>query len=208
MSTTLSKSSAYLIARTDAQTEQLRRLSLRLGFGHVEALFTRKDFQRDGTQPPLSFFLLYRQMSDELVVLVRNVIRRSADPNVRFSPIILLTDECDMETYVHFVRLGFDDVLTLPDKREMLVHRLEQQVNAEQTYFETADYVGPDRRRLELPDHIDPRRGGEPHSYVKHTVRRSVSEGSKAVRSIVLSTADAGERSIEQRALQQGRIAV
>lgn len=205
MSDTLSKCSAYLIARTDAQTEQLRRLALRLGFGHVEALFARKDFQPDLSHPPLSFFLLYRHMSDELVVLVRNVIRRSTDPNVRFSPIVLLTDECDMDTYIHFVRLGFDDVLTLPDKREMLVHRLEQQVTAEHTYFETADYLGPDRRRLELPDHVDPRRGGEPHSFVKHTVKRSIATGSKSVRSTVLSSAEPSERTIEQRALIQAR---
>jgi hypothetical protein len=124
------------------------------------------------------------------MVSVRDVIRHSDDDNVRFSPIILFADECDFDTYVRYVKLGFDDVLTLPDKRDMLIARLENQITSEHTYFETDNYLGPDRRRLELPGHTDPRRGGsDSRSYAKHLVQRSVTIGSRSARTELLLSA-------------------
>jgi DNA-binding response OmpR family regulator len=130
---------------------------------------------------------MYRHLSEDVMVNIRNIIRRSEDRNVQFSPIILFTEECDFDTYVRYVKIGFDDVLTLPDKRDMLVARLENQITSEHIYFETADYLGPDRRRLELPGQTDPRRGGESRSYSRHLVQRSVTEGSRPIRSDLLS---------------------
>ncbi len=117
------------------------------------------------------------------MVAVRNLIRSSDDPRVRYAPIILFADDCDFEAYTHYIRLGFDDVLTLPDKREMLVARLEHQITGEHVYYQTEDYLGPDRRRMELAGHSDPRRGGEPRSYSRHTIHRSIETGAHAVRS-------------------------
>jgi len=178
----LDQCTAYLIARTERQTSALDTLARRLGFAHIETLDTRRSFVSAEGATALKFFLIYRQMDPHLMMMVRDVIRKSDDPNVRFAPIVLFTDECDFETYLSFIRMGFDDVLTLPDKKDMLIKRLEGQINAEYAYFETENYLGPDRRRMEAPDHFDPRRGGETTSHIKHTVRRTLTGGSLVIR--------------------------
>jgi hypothetical protein len=185
MASLLSQCSAYLITRNEKEGAALMRLAARLGFGHAEQLAS--PHEQPAYERPMRFFLMYRHLSEDVMVNIRNIIRRSEDRNVQFSPIILFTEECDFDTYVRYVKIGFDDVLTLPDKRDMLVARLENQITSEHIYFETADYLGPDRRRLELPGQTDPRRGGESRSYSRHLVQRSVTEGSRPIRSDLLS---------------------
>lgn len=181
---------AYLIARNESHTAALGRLVRRLGFGYVEPLYSRRSFRPEDNHPALKFFLMYRHMDGRLMTMVRKVIRDSSDPNVRFSPIVLFTDECEFETYLGFIKMGFDDVLTLPDKREMLIQRLEGQVNTDHVYFETEDYLGPDRRRMEAPGHTDPRRDGVPRSYTRHTIHRTVAGGSSSIhRELIVHTA-------------------
>jgi hypothetical protein len=196
----LDQCAAYLIARNESHTTALERLALRLGFGHVEPLYSRKTFQPDASHPALKFFLMYRHMDERLMTTVRDVIRASSDPNVRFAPIVLFAEECDFESYLRFVKMGFDDVLTLPDKREMLVKRLEGQINADHVYFETDTYLGPDRRRMEAPGHTDPRRGGEQQSRIKHTIHRTVVGGSAAIRTEYFSAANSSETARVARA--------
>jgi hypothetical protein len=179
----LDQCAAYLIARNESHTKALERLAKRLGFLHVEPLFSRKSFKPIESHPVLKFFLMYRHMDEQLMITVRDVIRACSDPNIRYAPIILFAEDCDFESYLGFVKMGFDDILTLPDKKDMLVKRLESQVNADHTYFETATYLGPDRRRMEAPGHTDPRRGGEQQSRIKHTIHRTVSGGSAATQS-------------------------
>lgn len=173
----LAQCAAYVIARNERDTTALAKLAARFGFGVVEELMSRRAFQPADHHPPLRFFLVYRHMSEDLMIAVRKAIRASSDPGVRLAPIVLFTDECDFETYLRFIKIGFDDVLTLPDKRELLVQRLEQQINSDHTYFETAEYLGPDRRRMEGPRPSDPRRTGR-ESYNRLIVHRSVERGS------------------------------
>jgi hypothetical protein len=45
--------------------------------------------------------------------------------------------------------MGFDDVLSLPQSQIQVADRLETQLDREILYLETADYLGPDRRRLD-----------------------------------------------------------
>jgi hypothetical protein len=184
----LEQCAAYLIARNESHTSALERLAHRLGFHHVEPLFSRKSFHPE-RHPALKFFLMYRNMDEQLMITVRDVIRACSDPNIRFAPIVLFADDCDFESYLRFVKMGFDDVLTLPDKKDLLVKRLESQVNADHTYFETETYLGPDRRRMEAPGHTDPRRGGEQQSRIRHTIHRTVSGGSSATQSEYFSHA-------------------
>lgn len=189
----LEQCAAYLIARNERHTTALERLARRLGFGHVEPLYSRRTFLPDENQPVLKFFLMYRHMDERLMTTVRDVIRASPDPNIRYAPIVLFAEDCDFESYLRFVKLGFDDVLTLPDKRDMLVKRLEGQINADHIYFETDTYLGPDRRRMEAPGHTDPRRGGEQHSRIRYSIHRTVAGGSSVTRTEFFPAANASQ---------------
>jgi hypothetical protein len=190
----LDQCAAYLIAQSERHAAALERMARLLGFAHIEPLLSRGDFEPSADRPTLKFFLMYRAMDARLMIKVRSVIRASRDDNVRYSPIILFTDDCSFETYLSFIELGFDDVLTLPDKKEMLIKRLEAQINTDHTYYETANYLGPDRRRMESSGHVDPRRGGEPASYSKYIVHRTPATGSKAVRSEVFTNLSSNKR--------------
>lgn len=205
MSDLIAACSAYVISRSEAQSAELERLARRLGFLHVQPLFSRHGFGPSDNTPKLGFFLVYRHLADRVMLAVRNLIRASDDPTVRYAPIILFTEDCDFEAYTRYVRLGFDDVLTLPDKREMLVARLEHQIKSEHVYFETDDYLGPDRRRMEVAGSTDPRRGGEPRSFSRHIVRRSVETGAQVARTEFFVSSSLLNEKLNEPALSYGQ---
>jgi len=67
----------------------------------------------------ISFVLVHNQIGAKRLLATIEAIRNGG-PEVRFSPIVMIADECDVETVLHFVHLGVDDVISLPEKREVL----------------------------------------------------------------------------------------
>ena len=53
---------------------------------------------------------------------------------------------------------GFDDVICLPEKRQILTQRFERQLLTSHLYFRTETYLGPDRRRMERATEVFNRR--------------------------------------------------
>jgi len=146
---------AIAVGRTSAQTAFMQGVAHKCGFGLVE------DTSHDIPSPDarIAFFLAHYQMGDDLLgKLVQQV--RQAPGQTRFSPVILFSDDCSFEQVIKYVHLGFDDVLSLPDKKEMLIQRLNNQLLRQIMYVETADYFGPDRRRLEVDGYSHQRRLG------------------------------------------------
>ena len=141
----LSACKAILIGRNELQTRTLLAVATKVGFAIIEA-------PESGDIPTprtlISFVLVHEDVGDDLLRAVIKAIR-NGDKNVRFSPIIVLGNDCPFETVLQFIHLGVDDVISLPEKREVLIQRFAQQLWSEHAYFETADYFGPDRRRFE-----------------------------------------------------------
>jgi hypothetical protein len=167
---------AIAIGRTDAQVEFLARTAQRCGFAFVEGL-------RDGELPPprtlLRFILVHYLVGDDVLRSILHEIRRGPN-DVRFSPVILIADDCPFESVLSYIRLGVDDVISLPEKREVLVQRLASQLNTEQMYVETPDYFGPDRRRMDMDVHDSRRRGLAGHG--RYYIRRVPDRGIEIVR--------------------------
>jgi hypothetical protein len=178
----LQGSHAYVVAQTALQNRSLVKLASRAGFSSVATVLGADAAPLDHDGEHLSFFLLHHQLSEPVMRAVIGAIRNSPNDNVRFAPVILIIDDCPFETVLKFIQFGYDDVIALPEKREELVSRLSNQLNTEVTYFEANDYLGPDRRRMELPtDTPDERRTGR-HAHTRYTIVRSIDKGVRIAR--------------------------
>jgi len=172
----LSACKAIVIGRNDAQVDFLAKTAHRCGFAFVEGV------DADQLPPPralLRFFLVHYLVGDDVLRSVLHEIRRGS-VDVRFSPVILIADDCPFESILSYIRLGVDDVISLPEKREVLMQRLASQLNTEHMYVETAEYFGPDRRRMDVDINDSRRRGLAGHG--RYYIRRVPDRGIEIIR--------------------------
>jgi hypothetical protein len=184
----LEKCTAHLLARTNAQTNTLEQVARASGFGQIRALLSRRQFETSDRPTKLNFFLAHHGVGRGPLVAILRSVRVSTDDEVRFAPVILFSPDVAFETYLDLIRMGFDDVVTLPERPQMIVARLSNQVEKEQLYFETTDYFGPDRRRMELGPPPGIERSTTPHSHTQHVFRRNADVGVQIVHSVVKLT--------------------
>lgn len=179
---------AYVIAHTQAQNRSLVKLADRAGFSTIGTVLGADASPLDHDGGHLSFFLVHHQLSEPAMRSILTAIRGSANDNVRFAPVILIINDCPFETILKYIQFGYDDVVTLPERCEVLVSRLSSQLNSDHLYFETGSYLGPDRRRMELPAVADDRRTGS-HLHTRYIIRRSVQNGVQIVRRELMGVA-------------------
>jgi DNA-binding response OmpR family regulator len=172
----LSECNAFIVAPSPAESQQLERMAERVGFGDIVTSFAPRALSHGQT-----FFVMHYQLRDSSMRAIIDQVRHSQDADTRFAPIVLFTDDCPVDRLLGYIKMGFDDVIALPEKREVLEARLAAQLNTEQAYFETDDYLGPDRRRMELPSHRDERRTGTT-PFGKVIFRRDATQGVSLLR--------------------------
>lgn len=174
---------AYVVGKDEEHDHSLIQTAGTLGFTSVSALF------RNGTPRPEErrffpclFLLVHHRLEDKVLRSVITTVRCSESKQVRFAPLVLLLDDGPYELVLRYVRLGFDDVIALPEQRKLVASRLCGQLGQEMTYFATSGYLGPDRRRMERPaDTPDERRTGR-HPYTRYTIIRSPDTGVRVLR--------------------------
>jgi PleD family two-component response regulator len=173
----LSQCRAYVVAQSGAQNRSLSHLAERAGFGFIGSVLGERRVSIEASRGDILFFLLHHALTDRTQTSVIRRIRECEDEAIRYAPIALVIPDCPYETVLKYVRMGYDDVITLPEKREALIGRLRGQLDTEQVYFETPDYLGPDRRRMEIAAHYrDERRTGD-LAYTRLVVHRSIDKG-------------------------------
>lgn len=172
----LSECNACVVAPSPRESLQLERMAERVGFGSIITSFAPRVPDRGQT-----YFILHYQLREAPMRAVIDQVRDSQDPQTRYAPIVLFTDDCPIDRLLGYIKMGFDDVIALPEKREVLEARLAAQLNSDLTYFETDDYLGPDRRRMELSDHRDERRTGT-MPFSRLIIRRDPTKGVSLVR--------------------------
>ncbi|UYO00650.1 MAG: hypothetical protein KIT02_05400 [Devosia sp.] len=96
---------------------------------------------------------------------------------MRLAPVVLVAQDCDLDTFLGYVEMGFDDILCLPDNVDLLIDRLAAQFNTDYIYVETDSYFGPDRRRMEVPDASHPARVSNAHLHTRLTIHRTLADG-------------------------------
>jgi hypothetical protein len=172
----LDECSAFIVAPNAEADSDLKSIALRLGFGEVvSSLAPRTPAQM------LTFYILHYRLNEAAMRQSIAQVRRSRDNDTRYAPIVLLTDDCPADRLIGYIRLGFDDVVPLPERREVLESRLRAQVEATQIYYETDDYLGPDRRRMELPQPTIERRSAA-NPAITYSIERDPVSGISARR--------------------------
>ena len=152
---------AYVMAANLRDSLALETAAHHLGFGEVVCgLDSPAHAGHTGTT--ITYFFLDYRMRDEELVDTLAAIREERSSRLCYSPVILFTADQVAETVVRYVRFGFDDVISLPARRDELAERLADQLYGEQLYIETKDYFGPDRRRLDRGAEL--RLGISPHT--------------------------------------------
>lgn len=128
------------------------------------------------------FFLVHFGLGNDAKIALLQQVRAHPAYRIRFAPVILISDDCDGATYLDYVQMGFDDILCLPDAVELLMDRLLNQLNHDILYIETTDYLGPDRRRMELPGATHAGRLSSSHMHTRLVIHRSLADGPVIVR--------------------------
>lgn len=175
-SRTLSRCQALIAAHGEQHTKMMMGLCRSVGFTQAA------DLMQSGlgalTPGTVLYILVHYEMGDEAKRKLIEAIRGAPDFNICFAPIILFLPDGPYEDVLKYVEMGFDDVVCLPEKRDILHARLEHQLISEQIYIQTPTYIGPDRRRMELPGASHPQRTGT-HQFGKITIKRIPGAGIK-----------------------------
>lgn len=159
----------------EGDSRNLVELAKKVGFGSVQELNEAPDIKRP--EFALTYFLINHQLSDETKSRLIRRLRRSPSSKIRFAPIVAIGGDVAFEVVMRHINLGFDDFICLPEKAEIVANRLLNQLEQAQIYIETATYLGPDRRRMEAPMHVNSQRKAHPHSHTRITLRRSAGRG-------------------------------
>ena len=140
---------AIIVAPTAFDSQALAEVAEQVGFGDIASIFS--DAESNGLKYPVSYFLVHHRLADIDCEDVVYAVRRIERNGLRYSPMIMMIANAPSEAAGKYVRMGFDDVVSLPQSQIQLAERLQTQLDSDIVYHETADYLGPDRRRLD-PD--------------------------------------------------------
>lgn len=166
---------AHLIARGDLQLHMLEKIGARAGFLAMQPLGAQQDQVLHAFR--LNYFLVHHELGPETLEAVLRSVRASIIDDVRYAPVVLFAADGPFEQYLSYIDMGFDDIITLPENATIVEQRLIAQLDTEHTYFETATYFGPDRRRMEVEVPQQFQRSDAPHSHVRHYFARDPRRG-------------------------------
>ncbi len=172
---------AFIVGPPDGPGAALSDMARALGFAAVLPYDGVALAQSQAQVTPICFFLFATVADTESLRDVAEAIRFDPSREVRFSPMIYFSENPAAETISACIRLGFDDIITLPATPRRVAERLERQVGANLTYYETPGYFGPDRRdRRTAEEQAD---AGRPSSQFRRLdIVRSFSQGAIVLR--------------------------
>ena len=172
----LSLCDAVLVAYDEASNDLLSTLASAVGFRTTNST---QDGGAHSAPAKVRFFLVHEDIADSTKSRLLRSVRTSEGDDLKFSPMVIVGTDCSFDDTLKFVAMGFDDVVSLPEDVGVLRERLLRQVTGTVTYVQSANYLGPDRRRLEIPDKALRRRGQFDHSEL--TLRRDPALGTTVV---------------------------
>ena len=145
------KATAYIVESGREPDLNLIDTVKNAGFSVIEPFSGLSTVERRMAETPICFFLFTHTRDTEPLRRVVHQVRSCKRRNVRFSPLIYFCQNPSQELIANCLSLGFDDVITLPQKAAQIGNRLNFQLNKPIVYFETPHYFGPDRRREPRP---------------------------------------------------------
>lgn len=188
----LAQCRAYVVAQSDAQNRSLVTLAERAGFGFIGTVFGHRAVAVEGERSEIAFFFVHHQLPDGAMTATLRHIRESESECIRYAPVFLVINDCPYETILKYIQFGYDDILTLPEKREVIVDRLCGQLG-EHLYIQTETYLGPDRRRMEVAISPAEQRRLPDSPYVRLRLSRSIETGVQVLKQEII-----GRRQVPQ----------
>jgi hypothetical protein len=155
-------------------------LARRIGFASVAPYGGVALAERQSQRTPLCFFLFAPVEDVRIVGRVSAAIRFCTRGTLRFSPLIYFSPSPSLEAITACMRMGFDDVITLPFTQGRVEERLHRQVGQALVYYDVPSYFGPDRVRMDnLLDPVEQRKTG---SYRRLEIIRHLATGVNVLR--------------------------
>lgn len=139
------RASAFVVGPHDGPGAALADLARGLGFAGVHAFSSLAAAEAQAQHLPLLFFLFAAVDDVRDLKSAADAIRFSPGRRIRFCPMVYFSESPSIDAIRTCVEMGFDDVITLPFSAARVSQRLDRLVDRTQVYFETADYLGPDR---------------------------------------------------------------
>lgn len=174
----LSDCRAHLVAETDAQLRTLDQLAVRTGFRTV----VHGEPGRFSEARSSIFFFFHYQIGEDQRRGMLGALRSHPDPTIRFAPAIMIIATCTAAEVAGYIAQGFDDIISLPEKAGALQRRFAGQLDTLIRYYETPDYFGPDRRRLQqISAGFAEVRGKGNDRHRRYSIRRSPQTGVQIV---------------------------
>lgn len=174
----LSRCQALVVAHGEQHTSMMLRLCRSVGFGEAADLSAVAFDSLE--QSRVLYILMHYDLGDEAKEKLLATLRRAERNEISFAPVILFMPDIPYDDVLKYIEMGFDDVVCLPEKNDVLHARLEKQLNSEHVYIKTETYFGPDRRRMELAGTTNAQRTGT-NEFTKILVRRMPDEGIKVI---------------------------
>lgn len=168
---------AIVVAPTPFDARTLGEVATQVGFGDIVSIFD--DSESNGLKYAMTYFLVHHRLDAVDCEHTVTAVRRIARNGLCYSPLIMMIDDAPSEAALWYVRMGFDDVVTLPQDPHQLARRLEAQLDTDIVYFETADYLGPDRRRMDPEATLRRPVAASPHTQL--VIRRDPDFGTRVL---------------------------
>ncbi|UJQ93444.1 hypothetical protein [Mariluticola halotolerans] len=139
-------SNAFVVGASNGPAPALVDAANCAEFARIEP-FTRLSAVETALKSVPSCFFLFAPVADisRMGKLVRQ-IRQSRHAGIRYAPLIYFCNTASREVIRACVTLGFDDVIAMPFSPPYFRKRLTTHMDRPVIYFETRDYLGPDRR--------------------------------------------------------------
>ncbi len=160
------QATAFIIGAQGQCNQGLMDLSLDIGFRTVLNFTNIGAAEQQVKRTPICFFLFALTCSAHSTPGISRAIRTSRNRQIKYAPMIGLTENPEPRLIEATLQLGFDDILIPPFSAKSVPPRLNSHLNRRITFFETTQYFGPDRRvgdgiHKEPAHHPDRGKGGD-----------------------------------------------
>jgi hypothetical protein len=182
------KAGAIIVGDRNGPASAVYDISADLGFVFVKPFAGRPQLPLLALGAPVTFVMFAETTDPKSYEPIVHEIRRGQPRSLALAPLIYFCESPSRDVIDKCVEIGMDDIMTMPFTRDRVHQRLMRQIEAPQIYFETADYLGPDRRRLSDQRLADAFLRGieEVRPARRLEIRRSLSAGVTVIREEII----------------------
>ncbi|GEM_PF-839586 len=141
------RATAFIIGPRDGSGTGLMDLCLGIGFESVRRFSQIEEAEQQVAKTPVCFFVFTADVGTEKLGSVSKAIRFSRNRQVRYAPMVCFAESPGKQLVALCIQAGFDDILIPPFSVKRVGERLKAMLEQPMTFYETPDYIGPDRRK-------------------------------------------------------------